>query len=215
MASLFLHLGCFYLAFPITKPPFIQIPHVHGNHWITVKAVTLNFVRVYDSLYNSTDISAQMQIAALIHSPEPVIKIDARQTQFQVGSLDCGIFSIAYTTDLAYGNNPAAFRYKQQLLRSHLEMCLSSNKLLPFPSTELVHPLKSKKERIRIYCTCCLAYNHSGTKMAQCPKCREWFYQDCENIPKSVFSNRNEIWKCSKCNSVILIVLQNKFILSL
>ena len=68
------------LSFPITKPPFIQILHVNGNHWITVEAVTLNFVRVYDSLYNSTDISAQMQIAALIRSPEPVIELDVKQT---------------------------------------------------------------------------------------------------------------------------------------
>ena len=66
-------------------------------------------------IYNSTDISAQMQIAALIRSPEPVIELDVKQTQFQVGSSDCGLFSIAYTTDLAYGNNPAAFRYKQEL----------------------------------------------------------------------------------------------------
>ena len=90
------------LSFPITKPPFIQILHVHNNHWITVEAVTMNFVRVYDSLYYSTDISAQMQIAALICSPEQVIELDIQQTQFQVGSSDCGLYSIAYTTDLAY-----------------------------------------------------------------------------------------------------------------
>ena len=50
------------------------------DHCMTVEAVTLNFVRVYDiySLYNSTDISAKMQIAALIRSPEPVIELDVR-----------------------------------------------------------------------------------------------------------------------------------------
>ena len=109
------------LSFPITKPPFIQILHVHNDHWITVETVTINFVRVYDSLYNSTDISTQMQIAALIHTPDPVIELDIQQTQFQVGSSDCGLFSIAYATNLTYGNNPAAYRYKQELLRSHLK----------------------------------------------------------------------------------------------
>ena len=166
---------------------------------MTIEAVTLNFVRVFDSLYNSTDISAQMQIASLLCSPEPVIELDIKQTQFQEGSSDCGLFSIAFATDLAYGNNPAVYRYKQELLRSHLEMCISSNKLLPFPSAELDRPLKSKKERIRIYCTCCLPYNRSRSKMAQCLKCREWFHQNCENIPNAVFLNRSEIWKCSKC----------------
>ena len=91
-----------------------------------------------------------MQIASLIRPPEPVIEFDIKQTQFQVGSSDCGLFSIAYTTDLAYGNNPAVYRYKQKLLsyRSHLEVCLSSNKLLLFPSADLARPLKSKKEHM-------------------------------------------------------------------
>jgi len=188
------------LSFPVTKPPFIQILHVHNNHWITVEAVTMNFVRVYDSLYNSTDISAQMQIAALIRTPEPVIELDIQQTQFQVGSSDCGLFSIAYATDLAYGNNPAAYRYKQELFRSHLEISLCNNKLLPFPSIE-AHALKPKKERIRVYCTCHLPYNRSKSRMAQCLRCKEWYHGDCENIPQKVFSNRNEIWKCQKCTA--------------
>ena len=68
------------LSFPVTKPPFIQILHVHNNHWITVEAVTIDFVQVYDSLYNLTDISAQMQIAVLICIPEPVIELDIQLT---------------------------------------------------------------------------------------------------------------------------------------
>ena len=86
-----------------------------------------------------------MQIAALIRTPEPVIELDIQQTQFQVGSSDCGLFSIAYATDLAYENNPAVYRYKQELLRSDLETCLCNNKLLPFPSIELARASKSKK----------------------------------------------------------------------
>ena len=153
------------------------------------------------SLYNLTDISAQMQIPALIHTPDPVIELGIQQTQFQVGSSDCG-FSIAYATDLAYGNNPAVYRYKQELLRSHLEICLCNNKLLPFPSIELARALKSKC--IRIYCTCCLPYNHSRSRMAQCLRCKKWYHEDCENIPQTVFSNWNEIWKCNKCTSITI-----------
>jgi len=36
-------------------------------------------------------ISAQMQIATLVHAPEKVIELDIQQTQFQVGSPDCGL----------------------------------------------------------------------------------------------------------------------------
>jgi len=111
----------------------------------------MNFVQVYDGLYNLTDISAQMQIVSLIHIPEPVIELDIQQTQFQVGSSDYGLFSIAYATNLAYGNNPATYKYNQELLRSQLETSLCNSKLLPFPSTE-ANALKLKKEHIRIYC---------------------------------------------------------------
>ena len=185
------------LSFPVTKPPFIQILHVHNNHWITVEAVTAKFVRVYDSLFDSSDISAQMQIAALMRTPEPAIELDIQRTQFQVGSSDCGLFSIAYATDLAYGNNPASYRYKQELLRSHLEAGLCNNSLLPFPSTE-VHALKPKKERIRIYCTCRLP-DDCSRRMAQCHRCQEWYHEDCENIPLTVFTNHHKIWKCNQC----------------
>ena len=92
----------------------------------------MNFVWVYDSLHNSTDISTQMQIAALIRTPEPFIELDIR-------SSDCDLFSIAYATDLAYGNNPAVYRYRQELLRSHLETCLCAF-TIPFnisPSFEI------------------------------------------------------------------------------
>ena len=77
---------------------------------------------------------------------------------------------ILHATELAYGNNPACYRYKQEMLRSHLEKSLCSNNLLPFPSTE-VNALKPKKEYIKIYCSCRLLYDGSERIMAQCHRC--------------------------------------------
>ena len=123
------------LTFSVIEPSLIQILYVQ-NHWITVEAaVTTSLVIVYDSVHYSSDISAS----------KPVIKLQIQRTQFQVGSSDCGLFSIAYATQLAYGNNPACYRYKQEMLRSHLVKGLCSNNLLPFPSTE-VSALKPIKE---------------------------------------------------------------------
>jgi len=65
------------LSFSVTKPPFIQILYVHNNHCITIESVTMNIFQIYD---NSTDISAQMQIAALIQITEPAIALDIRIT---------------------------------------------------------------------------------------------------------------------------------------
>ena len=40
-------------SFKVTKPPFIQILHVGGNHWMTVVAIDNNLVKVYDRCINT------------------------------------------------------------------------------------------------------------------------------------------------------------------
>ena len=71
-----------------------------------------------------------MQVASII---EPQIAFKVRRIQFQKGSADCGLFAIAYATDLAFGNAPASFQYEQGALRAHFLDCISNNKLVPFP----------------------------------------------------------------------------------
>ena len=78
------------ISFQPVDPPFTQIL---GLHWVTVEACHDSFVRVYDSLYPAVSSSVQ------------------EKTQYQQGGTDCGLFAIAYATDLCYGNNPAAYRY--------------------------------------------------------------------------------------------------------
>ena len=38
----------------------------------------------------------------------------------QQGSHDCGIYAIAYATDLVYGQDPASHQYQQEKMRPHL-----------------------------------------------------------------------------------------------
>ena len=53
--------------------------------------------------------------------------------QQQEGSKDCGIFSIAYAVDLAFGNDPAGIIYDQGEMRRHLAQCLQTKSITPFP----------------------------------------------------------------------------------
>ena len=82
-----------------------------------------------------------------------MITFKIHNTQFQKGSSDCGLFSIAYATDLAYGNDPASYRYDQTKLRSHFLECLEKEFLTPFPK-QMVIPGRAKSEGISIYCSC-------------------------------------------------------------
>ncbi len=72
-------------------------------------------VLVYDSVYNSVERSTKMQIASIMHTSEKRIHLNIPNKQYQKGSSDCGLFAIAYATDIAHGNDPIGYRYKQDL----------------------------------------------------------------------------------------------------
>ncbi len=61
--------------------------------------------------YPTVSTSVQTQIASIMNSQKSSVTLVAERTQFQGGGVDCGLFAIAYATDLCYGNNPAAYRY--------------------------------------------------------------------------------------------------------
>ena len=58
-----------------------------------------SLVTVYDSMYTSTGLNTWIQMAALMRSSAPAIDIIIAKTQFQTGTTDCGVYSIAFATD--------------------------------------------------------------------------------------------------------------------
>lgn len=187
------------LSFPTVKYFFIQIINVNNQHWVTVAGFPPSLVHVYDSVYDYVSETTKMQVATIMCSAESSITFKLHKIQFQQGTSDCGAFAIAYAADLAYGNDPASFRYKQDELRPHLLDCLEKKILLPFPKADTFYPRKPKLDKVSIFCLCRLPDN-GEEKMACCVICDEWYHKSCENIPKDVFKSSKKIWKCSKCN---------------
>lgn len=95
------------LSFPIIQDSFVQILHVNSNRWVTVAGSSSNMVHIYDSKYNFTTNETEMQAASIVSSIVPL------KIQFQKGNADCGLFAVAYATDLAFGSGPASFKYEQ------------------------------------------------------------------------------------------------------
>ena len=122
-------------SFPVLKAFFIQILNA-GNHWVAVAGSSPSLVHVYDSVYDYTFESTKMQVASIMKSNESMITFKIHNTQFQKGSSDCGLFLIAYATDLAYGNDPASYRYDQTKLRSHFLECLRERISYTFSKTD-------------------------------------------------------------------------------
>ncbi len=183
------------LAFPVTKPPLVQIVHV-ADHWLTVEGVSPSVARVYDSMNYTTSMDTQSQIAAVMQCMAASITLEVQNVQLQIGSSDCGLYAIAYATDLCYGNNPSNLRYNQSKMRSHLIKCLEGQKMTPFPS-RFRRPSHPKIEEVRVYCKCRLPDN-GEEDMAACDNCNEWYHLTCGNIPAEVFSSET-LWLCHMC----------------
>ena len=54
--------------------------------------------------------------------------------QKQKGSKDCGLFSIAIATALAFGAHPSKLKFDQLKMRQHLVNCFNKECMIPFPS---------------------------------------------------------------------------------
>ena len=111
--------------------------HIHHNghgHFCTSTSIG-NKVRIYDSLNMEPTDDVKLQVATL-YSPDPAITPTIERAVIvsqQKGGVDCGIFCIAYATDLLYGEDPAKIHYDQEKMRPHLIKCLEDNSLTPFP----------------------------------------------------------------------------------
>ena len=98
------------LSFPVTEPPFVQILHVGGNHWMTVIPINKTTVKVFDSMFRCVGTCTSMQCAAMLKSNEDHLDFRIESTQLQEGGVDCGLFAIAYATEFCFGNNPECYR---------------------------------------------------------------------------------------------------------
>ena len=166
------------LSFPVTQTPFVQILHTGGSHWLTIEGVTPSLAQVYDSMCYTTSTTTQLQIAALMCCQASSITVNVQSMCLQNGGSDCGVYAIAYATDLCHGNHPEGLQYHQDRLRSHFIQCLESKKMLPFPSQRR-HAGKPQTENISVYCSCRLPET-DGEKMAACDRCNEWYHLSCD-----------------------------------
>ena len=98
------------LSFAVTDPPFVQVLHVDGLHWLTVIVVHTSLVKVYDSVFNTAGSSVALQTAAILKTKSDNIVLEVERTQFQQGKVDCGLYAIAFATEFCYGNNPECYR---------------------------------------------------------------------------------------------------------
>ena len=86
----------------------VQIVHCRArNHWITATTVDClkGIVKVYDSLFGSINQNTKSIIQNLFAVDDSQLQIKLLKSQKQLGSTDCGLFSIANAAAIAFGLN--------------------------------------------------------------------------------------------------------------
>ena len=59
------------------------------------------------------------------------ITINFQAVQQQDNGVYCGLFALAFSTSLAFGDDPVSINYDKLMLRSHLTKCLYINNMTP------------------------------------------------------------------------------------
>ena len=173
-----------------------------GKHWICLSTVGCSpgNVNVFDSLGTrarpvATDHACRMLVAA-----ENSVTMVNQKVQLQTNGNDCGLFAIAFATDICFGTNPVGRSYEARSLRRHLVDCIESQHMSPFPHTERRVPFHktAKTLTVPIYCVCRLP--NDNKPYVQCDHCSEWYHLDCVHVPEKAVEHK-ESWFCVKCEA--------------
>ena len=189
------------LVVPATSE-FVQILNT-GSHWVCLSTISTTpgtgTVKIFDSMYQKPNSTAVEHACRMLMYPGSKVTFINEKVQRQVGANDCGLFSLAFATDLCHGLDPVHLRYDQGSMRRHYVNCLENGTMVPFPRTTRRVPfhLGCNKSTVAIYCICRLPYDKD--EYVQCSyKCRAWYHPTCVNVPAWAL-NSGRKWRCSKC----------------
>ena len=152
-----------------------------SNHWICTSRRGGSIVHVMDSLglFMSLNLFTVLQIAKIYSLPksQSVLQIHKMSVQQQHGTLDCGLFAIAYAVEVCLGRKPQCASFIQKKMREHLFACLTKGMLTPFPITsnsEMLPRPTPVVHKIQLYCICRMPEEYE--EMISCDICQEWFH---------------------------------------
>ena len=182
-----------------------MVAHIAGNsnHWVCVHCQGDGVVELMDSLGSFMPLGRMtlLQIASIFKGPSEYLKLRILPVQQQQGVLDCGLFAIAYATEVCARINPVQSVFNQKLMRKHLTQCLLAGVICPFPQRTDLSPLTELPRptcrllSVKLYCYCLMPDNYDKN-MILCDRCKKWYHYSCVGINKK---NIPKTWKCARC----------------
>ncbi len=201
-------LGQFHGFKPISVP-FVQILHVLKSHWVTIsnalfgcedKTYFRDCIKIYDSLLSKhVTLEMQKNVFSIMQPKVKIVNVDVMNVMKQPNSYDCGVFAIAFATEIAHGYNPIWAQFDVGQMRNHLLDCLEKGCLSRFPVVKIRRiPLGSRVKHfipVKVYCVC-RNIDNKKQPMIECDLCKEWFHFSCLNISSSSEALKVDKWKC-------------------
>lgn len=93
--------------------------------------------------------------ANYVHTENEKVKLEIMNVQRQqIGSVDCGVFAIAFAASLANGEDPIQLRYTSDMCK-YLKECFDSKTISPFTSNVFLgHRKISQTDTVDVFCNC-------------------------------------------------------------
>ena len=160
-------------------------------------------IRIYDSALQAITLETKKALCALLKTRKDMFHFDLMNTQLQSNSNDCGLFAVAFATELVCGGDPTRCRFIEGELRRHLLKCLENHVMSRFPSKprriSFGGMVKSSVAET-IYCVCRMV-NDPSQVMIECGTCYKWFHTNCVGLETNK-SYKALKWNCQTCGEL-------------
>ena len=138
-----------------------------------------NVVELHDSMLSTPSTDLQLQIAKVygcltkcVNGPPNFgsLMIAAQPVHQQGATLDCGVFAIAFATDLEFELKSSTSWYDVTAMRQHLESCLQARRLTQFPQLQVDEAVKVNSQLtfdVELHCLCRMPQQHGVMELCE------------------------------------------------
>jgi hypothetical protein len=142
-----------------SEEPTMFVHHTGAQHHFVMSTSAGGVIRTYDSLNLDPSTSLRRQVAAIYIPNGDNTSAGVKRVQHMIvsheqqGSADCGVFAIAYATEIAMGSDPeevADIWFRQGDMRSHLAAAFDAGHITRFPRVSTGMAIGDQQKNVQI-----------------------------------------------------------------
>ena len=113
----------------------IQIVHCPNDHWVTLfkEHPSTNVIKVFDSVFDSPNTAVYTVASNLFNVGDNLSVVMVPMQKQAAYSNNCGLFSIAVATALAFECDLSKLEFVESEMRNHLKTCFEEGTMSMYP----------------------------------------------------------------------------------